>query len=72
MGAAGCTDSALPHSVCLAAPVSATDPLQKENIRVLAWKGDYEVSVSVTRSNAADTADAYTWAQQQLDLLPAS
>ncbi|HEU5427480.1 MAG TPA: hypothetical protein VFU74_11440 [Actinocrinis sp.] len=67
-----CTDSKLPDSFCLAAPVTVSDPLQKETIRVLAWKGDYEVSVSVTKSNAADVADAYVWAQRQLDLLPAS
>lgn len=67
-----CTDSAVPDSVCLAAPVSTSDMLQNEAIWVLAWKGDYEVNVSVTRSNAADVADAYAWAQQQLALLPAS
>ena len=67
-----CTDSKLPDSLCLAAAVTVSDPLQKETIRVLAWKGDYEVSVSVTKSNAADVADAYLWAQRQLDLLPAS
>lgn len=66
-----CTDSAVANSRCLAEPVLVSDMLQKETIRVLAWKGDYEVVVSVTRSNAADVADAYTWAQQQLDLLPA-
>lgn len=67
-----CTDSALPDSLCLAAAVDTNDPLQKETIRVLAWKGAYEVSVSVTVSNSADVTDAYTWAQQQLNLLPAS
>lgn len=67
-----CTDSKLPDSFCLAGPVTVSDPLQKETIRVLAWKGDYEVSVSVTKSNAADVSDAYIWAQRQLDLLPAS
>jgi hypothetical protein len=67
-----CTATAVPNSLCLAAAVSTTDPLQKETIRVLAWKGDYEVSVSVTVSNSADVADAYAWAQQQLNLLPAS
>lgn len=67
-----CTDTAVPDSLCLATPVGTTDPLQKETIRVLAWKGDYEVSVSVTVSNSADVADAYAWAQQQLNLLPAS
>jgi hypothetical protein len=65
-----CTDAAVPDSLCLAAPVSTTDPLQEQTIWVLAWKGDYEVSVSVTKSNTADVADAYTWAQEQLDLLP--
>jgi hypothetical protein len=67
-----CTDAKLPDSFCLAGPVNVSDPLQKETIRVLAWKGDYEVSVSVTKSNAADVADAYVWAQRQLNLLPAS
>lgn len=67
-----CTDSKLPDSFCLAGPVTVSDPLQKETIRVLAWKGGYEVSVSVTTSNAADVADAYLWAQRQLELLPAS
>jgi hypothetical protein len=67
-----CTDSAVPDSICLATPVSATDLLQKETIWVLAWQGDYEVSVNVTVSNGADVTDAYTLAQQQLDLLPAS
>ena len=67
-----CTDSKLPDSLCLASPVSVSDMLQKETIRVLAWKGDYEVSVSVTKSNAADVTDAYVWAQRQLDLLPAN
>ena len=67
-----CTDAAVPGSVCVAEPVSAGDYLQNQTIRVLAWKGDYEVSVSVTVSNAADVADAYTWALQQLNLLPAA
>ncbi|HEU5331417.1 MAG TPA: hypothetical protein VFU73_01595 [Actinocrinis sp.] len=67
-----CTDSAVPDSLCLATAVSTNDPLQKETIRVLAWKGDYEVSVSVTVSNSADVADAFAWAQQQLNLLPAT
>lgn len=66
-----CTDSAVPDSFCLASPVSATDVLQNETIWVLAWKGDYAVGVAVTRSGGADVADAYAWAQQQLDLLPA-
>jgi len=67
-----CTDTAVPDSLCLAAPVSTSDLLQKETIWVLAWKGDYEVSVSVSISNAADLVQAYTWTQQQLDMLPAS
>ncbi|HET9172203.1 MAG TPA: hypothetical protein VFN97_22440 [Actinospica sp.] len=67
-----CTDTAVPGSYCLAAPVSADDMLQKETVRVLAWKGDYEVSVSVTTSNSADLAQAYGWAQQQLNKLPAN
>jgi hypothetical protein len=46
--------------------------LQNETVRVLAWKGDYEVSVSATRSSGANVADAYAWARQQLDLVPAS
>ena len=54
-----CTDAAVPDSVCLAAPVDTTDPLQNETIWVLAWKGDYEVILAVTRSNGADIADAY-------------
>ena len=66
-----CSDAALPDSLCLAAPVSTTDPLQEETVRVLAWKGDYEVSVNVTISNSADLAQAYAWAEQQLDRLPA-
>ena len=67
-----CTDTAVSDSRCLAAPVGVEDYLQKETVWVLAWKGDYEVSISVTTSDRADVADAYTWAQQQLDLLPAS
>jgi hypothetical protein len=67
-----CTDaSVLPDSLCVASPVNVADLLQKETIWMLAWKGDYEVSISVTRSNAADVAQAYAWAQQQLALLPA-
>ena len=72
LGARDCTDSAVPDSLCLATAVSATDYMQEETIWVLAWKGDYEVRVAVTLSNGADVADAYTWMQQQLDLLPAS
>lgn len=67
-----CTDPAIPDSLCLAEPVSTTDLLQVEAVRVLAWKGDYEVSVNVSISNSADLVQAYTWAQQQLDMLPAS
>ena len=67
-----CTDAAVPDSLCLATPVSTSDPLQDETIWVLAWKGDYEVSVSVTIANSADLVQAYTWARQQLDELPAS
>ena len=67
-----CTDPAIPDSLCLAEPVSTTDLLQDEAVRVLAWKGDYEVSVNVSISDSADLAQAYTWAQQQLDMLPAS
>lgn len=67
-----CTAKAVPNSLCLAAPVSTEDYLQPETIRVLAWKGDYEVSISVTLSNSADLLHAYTWAEQQLDMLPAS
>jgi hypothetical protein len=66
-----CTGSALPDAMCLASRVDPGDFLQKETVWVLAWKGDYEVSVSVTASNQADVTDAYTYAQQQLDLLPA-
>jgi multisubunit Na+/H+ antiporter MnhB subunit len=64
-----CTDSAVPDSLCLAAPVGASDLLQKETVRVLVWKGDYEVSVSVSISNSADLVQAYTWAQQQVGML---
>jgi hypothetical protein len=67
-----CADPAVPDSYCLAEPVSANDPLLKQTVWVLAWKGDYEVSVLVTLSNSADLSQAYTWAQQQLDMLPAS
>lgn len=67
-----CTDSAVPDSMCLAEPVDSGDYLQDQTVWVLAWKGDYEVSVSVTTSNRADIADAYAAAQQQLDLLPAN
>jgi hypothetical protein len=67
-----CTNPAVPGSVCLAAAVGTSDPLQKETIWVLAWKGDYEVSVSLTLSNSADVTDAYSWVQRQLDLLPAN
>ena len=67
-----CTDSAVADSFCLAQPVDSADVLQDETVWVVAWKGDYEVSIAVTRSNAADVADAYTWARQQLDLLPSS
>jgi hypothetical protein len=67
-----CTDTAVPDSLCLAAPVSTSDLLQRETVRVLAWKGDYEVSTSVAVSNSADLTEAYTWAQQQLDILAAS
>lgn len=67
-----CTDSALPDSYCLAAPVSPSDYLQKEQVWVLAWKGDYQVDVQVTVSNSADVSQAYAWAEQQLDMLPAN
>lgn len=67
-----CTDSAVPDSLCLATPVNPSDYLQKETVWVLAWKGDYEVGVSVTVSDSADLTQAYTWARQQLDMLPAS
>lgn len=67
-----CTDAAVPDSLCLALPVSDADPQLNETVWVTAWKGDYEVSIHVTASDTADVADAYTWAQQQLDLLPAS
>lgn len=67
-----CTDSKTPNTLCLAAAVSDADMMQKETIRVIAWKGPYEVSIRVTQSNGADVADAYAWAQRQLDLLPAS
>jgi len=70
-GQRACTDPAMPDSLCLAEPVSTTDLLQVEAVRVLAWKGDYEVSVNVSISNSADLVQAYTWAQQQLDMLPA-
>jgi hypothetical protein len=59
----------VPDSLCLAAPVGASDLLQKETVRVLVWKGDYEVSVSVSISNSADLVQAYTWAQQQVGML---
>lgn len=67
-----CTDAAVPDSMCLATVPGSDDLLQSETIWVLAWKGDYEVSVSVTTGDEADVADAYAYAQQQLDLLPAS
>jgi len=67
-----CTDAAVSDSRCLATPVGVQDNLQKETVWILAWKGDYEVSISVTTSDKADVAEAYTWAQQQLDLLPAN
>ena len=71
-GDRSCTDSAAPDSRCLAEPVSADDPLLKDTVWVLAWKGDYEVSLQVTATDAADVSQAYTWAQQQLDMLPAN
>lgn len=67
-----CTDAAMPDSWCLATSVETTDNLQKETIWVVAWKGDYEVGVSVTVDDAADLAQAYGWAEQQLDMLSAS
>lgn len=66
-----CPDSAIPDSLCLASRVSAGDPLQEETVWVLAWKGDYEVGISLTRSGSADLAGAYASARQQLDMLPA-
>jgi hypothetical protein len=65
-----CTDAAVADPWCLAAPVGTTDLLQKETVRVLAWRGVYEVSVSVSISDSADLTQAYTWTQQQLDMLP--
>jgi hypothetical protein len=67
-----CTDAAVPDALCLASPVSVSDMLQKEVVWVLAWKGDYEVGVQVTLSDSADLSQAYGWAQQQLDMLPAN
>lgn len=67
-----CTDPALPDSWCLAMPVVTSDPLQNEEVWVVAWKGDYEVSVSVTAPDKADLSQAYAWVEQQIDMLPAS
>lgn len=69
-GQIDCTDAAVPDSLCLAQQPQTSDPLQMETIRVVAWKGSYEVSVSAKASNEADVADAYTWLQQQLNRLP--
>ena len=67
-----CAVSAAADTLCLAEPVSTSDYYQMETVDVLAWKGDYEVRVTVTISDAADLADAYAWAEQQLALLPAA
>lgn len=67
-----CTVSSVSNALCMATPVYATDNFQMETVTVLAWKGDYEVRVSVTVSNEAQVAEAYAWAEQQLAMLPAS
>ena len=67
-----CTVAAISDALCLAEPVAVEDFYQMETVQVLAWKGDYEVRVNVTVSHAADLAEAYAWAEQQLALLPAS
>lgn len=67
-----CTVTTVANAYCMADPVGATDYYQMETVSVVAWKGDYEVRVSVTVSNAAQVAQAYAWAEQQLAMLPAS
>ncbi|MBR7838347.1 hypothetical protein KDL01_34070 [Actinospica durhamensis] len=67
-----CTVSAAADTLCLAEPVSTSDYYQTETVQVLAWKGDYEVRVTVAISDRADLAEAYAWAEQQLALLPAA
>lgn len=65
-----CTDRAVADALCVAAPVSSSDPRQLETVDLFAWKGNDEVRVDVTYSNAADLANAYAWLEQQLALLP--
>lgn len=67
-----CTISSVSNAYCMADPVGAADYYQMETVSVVAWKGDYEVRVSVTVSNSAQVAQAYAWAEQQLAMLPAS
>ena len=69
-GAQSCTVPGLPNTTCLVLPED--DSTGAVPIRVTAWSGDYMIDLELTQTDSADTTDALTWAQSQLELLAGS
>jgi hypothetical protein len=62
-----CSVPSLPNLYCLVMP--ADNSSGAVPIRIVAWSGKYELDLEVSQTDAADTTDALTWAQSQLQML---
>jgi hypothetical protein len=66
-GSQSCAIASLPDLFCLVLPADNTTGAVP--IRVIASTGTYLVDLEVTQTDAADTSDALSWTQNQLELL---
>jgi hypothetical protein len=66
-GSQSCSVLSLPNLTCMVLPQN--DNNGQVPIRIVAWSGPYELDLEFTQTDKADTADALTWAQAQLQML---
>jgi hypothetical protein len=66
-GSQSCSVLSLPNLYCMVLPADTSNGFVP--IKITAWSGKYELDLEVTKPDAADTTDALTWAQAQLQLL---
>jgi hypothetical protein len=66
-GTQSCSVPSLPNLYCEV--LAQNDSTGAVPIRIVGWSGPIELDLEVTKTDAADTGDALTWAQAQLQLL---
>jgi hypothetical protein len=66
-GSQSCSVLSLPNLYCMVLPSNTSNGVVP--IRIVAWSGKYMLDMEVAQVDAADTTDALTWAQAQLQLL---